>query len=80
MPVQAIEATLALEHPRAAVREALKIALGAANPRIGWRSGPHGARLNHILHPCQRCGMPVTDGGPQHLSSVGGTMTSASSP
>lgn len=65
---QAIEVTLAYEHARAAVRDALRIALGAATPAIGWRPGPHGARLHYLLHPCESCGLPVTDGGPRHLS------------
>ena len=69
---KAIEVALALAHSRDVVRDAVKRELGAATPRIGVKPGAHGAHLHYLLHPCSRCGMPVTGGGPVHLLSCGG--------
>ena len=71
---KAIEDWSVPDHTRATVRKALKKEKDAgANSRIGVRSGAHNAKLHYLLHPCSKCGMPVTNGGPIHLGCQSGS-------
>ncbi len=70
MSGNAIEGALGGEHPRSAVRDALKRLLSACDgpPRVAVKAGRNNAKLHHIVHPCADCGLPVITGRPRHES------------
>lgn len=62
----AIEAELAEEHTQKAIRTA--IARSVESEIVAIETGPRGAKLHRIAHPCAGCGMPVTADGAVHES------------
>jgi hypothetical protein len=64
--VRGIEDALGVDHTRKAIRGAVASCLHSGVIYI--QSGPHGAKLHRITHPCVECGLPVITGEDQHLS------------
>jgi hypothetical protein len=64
--VRGIEDALGVDHTRKAIRGAVSSCLHSGVIYI--QSGPHGAKLHRITHPCVECGLPVITGEDRHLS------------
>jgi len=66
---RALEDAVEGEHPRAAVRKAIQVAIG--RELVQRVSGEKRAKIHRIVNPCDMCGKPIVGGqGAQHFECV----------